>query len=76
MNLILAVVLTIFQQRQVSVAVPDGWQYAEARDERTGVQTATINDPSGESNSRSVLPRCWRNGLMSLSESSSANSLK
>lgn len=48
MNLILAVVLSIFQQRQISIAVPDGWTYAESRDERTGVQTATIGDPSGE----------------------------
>lgn len=48
MNLILAVVLTIFQQRQVSIAVPDGWTYAESRDAKTGVQTATIDDPSGE----------------------------
>src|SRR6266850_8542449 len=40
--------VTIFQGRQVTVAVPDGWTFADSREGDTGVQTLALEDPSGE----------------------------
>ena len=40
--------VTIFQRHQVTVAVPDGWTFADSRESDTGVQTLALEDPSGE----------------------------
>lgn len=40
--------ITIFQQRQIAIPVPDGWTFADSRDDKTGVQTVTLKDRSGE----------------------------
>ena len=41
-------VLTVFQGRKISTALPAGWSYDTSRDPRTGVQTIAIGDPTGE----------------------------
>ena len=38
----------IFQGRQVTIAAPTGWTFEATRDEKTGVQTMVLDDPSGE----------------------------
>src|SRR5436309_11760630 len=40
--------VTIFQGRQVAVAVPDGWTFADSRESGTGIQTLALEDPTGE----------------------------
>jgi hypothetical protein len=40
--------VTIFQGRPVTVAVPDGWTFAESRESGTGIQTLALEDPTGE----------------------------
>src|SRR5258706_10879952 len=40
--------VTIFQGRQVTVAVPDGWTFADSRESGNGIQTLALEDPSGE----------------------------
>jgi hypothetical protein len=38
----------IFEGREISVEVPEGWQSMHARDATTGVQTLSFEDPRGE----------------------------
>src|SRR5262245_18795073 len=40
--------IKIFEGRQVTVTVPDGWRFRESAEAVTGVQTVTVYDPSGQ----------------------------
>jgi hypothetical protein len=48
--------VTIFQDRRITVDVPEGWTYSDSRDGDTGVQTLLVEQADGVKLEASFLP--------------------